>query len=187
MERLLLRFCCSSDGSLRFWPRDSKAVVLNSFRFTTMWKDRSCLSLSRSLSLTWLLFFSFGVLWQLKTLMFSFIGFECNVFFDTVVAQVMKFLILARDCKAVVLVLFVVLKQIQYTFRFVLGFHVLIFSLFFSLSIYLFFSIVSGCFLASAYMGSSILMFFSLIFWWSVFSALRLFKCWKLAILIPWQ
>ena len=55
------------------------------------------------------------------------------------------------------------------------------------LKFFLFFCSHLVVFLASAYMGSSILMFFSLIFWWSFFSALRLFKCWKLAILIPWQ
>ena len=70
-----LRFGWSSDESFRFWHHDSKAVVLNSFRFITIWKQRSCqffiwvslslplslslslsLFLARSLSLTWLLF-----------------------------------------------------------------------------------------------------------------------------------
>ena len=102
-----LRFGWSSDESFRFWHHDSKALVLNSSRFITIWKQRSCqffissslsrslslsfsLFLARSLSLTWLLFFSCGVHCKFETLMFLIMVSEWNLFFYNVVAPVIK-------------------------------------------------------------------------------------------------
>ena len=141
-ERFLLLFCFSNDESLRFDTRDSKAVVLNIFQFITIWKHRLChflseffaafLSLSFSLSvpLSHLVFVSFMVAAveytaSSKHWCFSFIVFEWNVFFFTLFAQVMRnfwfWSVIVRLC---FWILFVVLKQSQYAFRFVLGFHV---------------------------------------------------------------
>ena len=161
-ERFLLRFCCSSDESLRFWHRDSKAVVLNSFRvhmktpckrifpLLSQFFLSLCFSLclSRCLSLTWLLFFSCGVHCKLKTLMFLFIVFEWNVFFFFVCSSDENFWFWFVIVRLWFWILFVVLKQYQYAFWFVLGFHVLIFSVYLSLSLL---SLTPGFFAALDY------------------------------------